>query len=173
MVSIYPKNRTILFYNIKKTTRGKGVNIFRFWDDIVYVRPPGPISQVGNRFLQLLLRGINLLCHCVGQTSTACCELQGSKHAFCQYRINSWINYYAISILCTLTTEFNGHPKMIWQKIRRRFLFLFIFHSLWWWKKKLLSNKNLESALDFSNSPVWNIAFDELDFFPVWNQLDR
>ena len=28
------------------------------------------------------------------------------------------------------------------------------------------------SALDFSNSPVWNIEFDELDFFPVWNQLD-
>ena len=27
------------------------------------------------------------------------------------------------------------------------------------------------SELDFSNSPVWNIEFDELDFFPVWNQL--
>ena len=27
------------------------------------------------------------------------------------------------------------------------------------------------SELDFSNSSVWNIVFDELDFFPVWNQL--
>ena len=24
------------------------------------------------------------------------------------------------------------------------------------------------SALDFWNSPVWNIEFDELDFFLVW-----
>ena len=26
------------------------------------------------------------------------------------------------------------------------------------------------SELDFSNFPVWNIKFVELDFFPVWNQ---
>ena len=27
------------------------------------------------------------------------------------------------------------------------------------------------SALDFSNPSVWNIEFDEVDFFSVWNQL--
>ena len=35
----------------------------------IHLAQCAPISQVGNHFLQLLLRGINLVCHCVGQTS--------------------------------------------------------------------------------------------------------
>ena len=32
-------------------------------------------------------------------------------------------------------------------------------------------NSNLLSALDFCNSPVWHIVFDELDFFSSLNWI--
>ena len=43
-----------------------------------------------------------------------------------------------------LTTEFNGHPKMIWQKIRRRFYFFILFILYDDGGKKIFCNKNLE-----------------------------
>ena len=37
---------------------------------------------------------------------------------------------------------------------------------IWHWKIYVSSPTPYLSELDFSNSPVWNIEFDELDFFP-------
>ena len=78
-------------------------------------------------------------------------------------------NHQKISIFLKLTFHFQIE---MWEFVYKVLLTIL-------WKKchfehnpKCPSKQSLyPSALDFCNSPVWNIQFDELDFFPSLNWI--
>ena len=77
------------------------------------------------------------------------------------------IAFKNLKTLCILSLQYVNFKKSFRYSIQISRFCYYIFHSIIIVPYvEVMNQTSYLSELDFSNSPVWNIEFDELDFFP-------